>query len=391
MTLGGTATSALVIAVVLIILLAAPAPTRFAATKTHSGGSSSPSSSSHSSHPSSSSSVTFDKPVNVPLSIESDYGSPLGLGRPLVQIVLGNGQHLTVLVDTGSVGLRIFSNEVDSGPTGGIQATNTNDSITYGDDSTFLGVVATAKLEIGSVPIGTPVPFELVHSVVCRPASSTCPADDTGIEESEEASGDDGIMGVGMDGTYPGDPIPNPLLSLPSPLNSSWSIALQANVNGGRGVLRLGATAPSEPIETLALSRNDSSDSAAGAWNDYPIVCWTLRSVVDDCVPTLFDSGTELTYLQGDSFAGLPSRNDAQDQIVTVSQGIQVQARGSTPEGTSDGSTFWTFRSGTTWSQDLLVLSKDKNDWVNTGVAAFYKFSVTYDENAGTIELSSGL
>ena len=51
-------------------------------------------------------------------------------------------------------------------------------------------------------------------------------------------------------------------------------------------------------------------------------------------------------------------------------------------------SPFWTFTAGTTKSADLVTVKTDRGPFVNTGVQAFYDFTITYDDVTGRIVLS---
>jgi hypothetical protein len=51
-------------------------------------------------------------------------------------------------------------------------------------------------------------------------------------------------------------------------------------------------------------------------------------------------------------------------------------------------SPFWRFSAGTSKSSDLVRVMNGKGPFINTGVQAFYDFTVRYDETAGSITLS---
>ena len=46
------------------------------------------------------------------------------------------------------------------------------------------------------------------------------------------------------------------------------------------------------------------------------------------------------------------------------------------------------FTAGTTKSADLVTVRTDDGHFVNTGVQAFYDFTITYDDTTGQIRLS---
>ena len=52
----------------------------------------------------------------------------------------------------------------------------------------------------------------------------------------------------------------------------------------------------------------------------------------------------------------------------------------------SAGTPFWTFTTGTSKSQNVRINS-GQGPFVNTGVQAFYDFTIHYDDQLGTIAL----
>jgi hypothetical protein len=49
---------------------------------------------------------------------------------------------------------------------------------------------------------------------------------------------------------------------------------------------------------------------------------------------------------------------------------------------------FWVFTAGTTKSADLVTVKAGQGPFVNTGVQAFYDFTITYNDISGQIRLS---
>jgi hypothetical protein len=49
---------------------------------------------------------------------------------------------------------------------------------------------------------------------------------------------------------------------------------------------------------------------------------------------------------------------------------------------------FWTFTAGTTKSADLVTVRTGQGPFVNTGVQAFYDYTITYNDTSGQIRLS---
>ncbi len=77
------------------------------------------------------------------------------------------------------------------------------------------------------------------------------------------------------------------------------------------------------------------------------------------------------------------------DQAPTITGTDHVV--GGTPVGVSLSGAktpFWTFVAGTTKSADLVTVKMGQGPFVNTGVQAFYDFTITYNDTTGQILLS---
>jgi hypothetical protein len=78
------------------------------------------------------------------------------------------------------------------------------------------------------------------------------------------------------------------------------------------------------------------------------------------------------------------------DQAPTIPGTAHVVA--GTPVAVSvsgSAKSFWTFSAGTTKSENLLTVESDEGPFLNTGVQAFYDFTITYDDVNGQIRLSN--
>jgi hypothetical protein len=114
-------------------------------------------------------------------------------------------------------------------------------------------------------------------------------------------------------------------------------------------------------------------------WNDQFNLCWTVGGL-SSCELSVFDSGSDLTVLSGNGFASVSTDNPG--QISTLSTGTSVQVSQEV-----NGNPLWSFTSGGGAMQTVIV-EPDGVNWVNSGVQAFYSFTVTYDEVNGAIFLS---
>jgi hypothetical protein len=121
------------------------------------------------------------------------------------------------------------------------------------------------------------------------------------------------------------------------------------------------------------------SSAGKALWDDSSLPLCVSVGPTSECVPGLFDSGTYAMQISG----------PALDQAPTTLGTDHVEA--GTPVAVALGGSaapFWTFAAGTTKSEDLLTVKTDRGPFVNTGVQAFYDFTITYDDATGRILLS---
>jgi hypothetical protein len=200
----------------------------------------------------------------------------------------------------------------------------------------------------------------------------------------------DGILGIRLDSQTIET---NPLLNLPSPYSQSWSIAL----SGLKGHLELGAPVPAHPIASFSAqgaalapgattsvpgqtppsprtppasslsAYAEPSPSPLANAADLPRLCWQVRvGSPRACVPTLFDTGS--------TDAVLFSRNSA-PPIHLLPAGVPVTGWSSA----ADHAPLWSFTSGTSASEDLVLTNGAGLALMDTGIAPFYSFTFTYD------------
>jgi len=299
--------------------------------------------------------------------------------RPEITIRVGNDAPINVILDTGSVGLRVFSDLVPTGTGKGIDVTSAQDEIEYVDGTQFSGSVSDALIHIGSLTTTRVVPFELVQSVTCDPTIPECPA--SSGSSGFQNDGVDGIMGIGLSGAYTGDPITNPLLALPAPYQDSWSIAMSGNgaTLPASGALVLGAHDPGNAGAEFALQEQGASALGSPTWNDQFNLCWNVGGL-SSCEMSVFDSGSDLTVLSGTNFANTSTVDPGEISVLTSGTNVQVTQQ-------VDGNPLWSFNAGSGTMGTVLV-EPNGIDYVNSGVQAFYSFKVTYDELHGEIFLS---
>jgi len=306
--------------------------------------------------------------VTVPVRVIGGQGTATG-ARPTVVVQVGHARPVPVLLDTGSSGLRIFDTAVPSGSESGVTRTSQATRITYAGGHRFTGVVARAVITIGSQRTAQPVPFGLVQQISCVSRKPRCPA--AGGMAGFQRYGGYGILGIGTESS--GDGIVSPLLAMPGSLGGSWSLHL----TGVSGQLLLGAPIPppSQVAATMAM-RPMGSSGGHPLWADDRLPLCVTAGAAEGCGPALLDSGTYTMQLSGSQFDQVPAASGK----VTTGTGISVRVRG-------DPHPFWRFSAGTIKSGNLVTLEARSHFFVNTGVQAFYSFTVTYDDRHGTVRL----
>jgi hypothetical protein len=291
--------------------------------------------------------------------------------QPMVQVTVGRSQPVAVVLDTGSSGLHIFANAVRTGRGSGVTVDSDPANITYAGGHRFVGVVANAKIRIGTQSTADAVPFALVNDAFCIPSKPTCPAAN-GIAGFEH-SGIFGILGIGM--STSNGPVASPILGMPGTKGETWSLHL----NGKSGSLVLGAPMPSSSnaVATIAMKRTGSYGSHA-LWADNALDLCTTAGTVRVCAPTLFDSGTASFQLWGPQFATVPRSG----QVVTPGTPMTVAAR---PPATP----FWSFAAGPAQLDNRVVYRGGTKRFVNAGIEPYFQFTITYSDVAGAIALTA--
>jgi hypothetical protein len=321
--------------------------------------------------PGSGESAAVDAPAtaSIPITVLGGQGSPNGV-TPMVEVSVGSGAPVPVVLDTGSSGLQLFSVAVPSGDPG-VHVTTTHDQITYAGGHRFTGVVADAVVTVGGQPTAAPVPFGLVQSASCVATKPNCPA--AGGIDGLIARGSYGILGVAMSRGPNG--LSSPLAGMPSRLDETWSIHL----DGQAGALQLGAPVPigADAAATFALPHDGGSNSLF--WLDSRARACVTVGPLSSCVPSLFDTGTAQLQVTGAPLDGAT----AQPGTARVLDGTPVSIAVS-----GAATPFWTFVAGSSKSADTVLLRTDGGPFVNFGVQGYFTFTITYDRVQGTITLS---
>lgn len=307
--------------------------------------------------------------VSVPVTVLGGQGEPGG-SSPTVQITVGGWGPIPVVLDTGSSGLHIFAGAVNPGS--GVTVTDQTSNITYSGGYRFNGVVASAVMRLGGATTTGPVSFALVQSASCIASKPDCPGAG-GMQGFESDKGVDGILGIGMQSSEGG--VTNPILGMAGRLGKKWSLHLDGS--SGQFVLGARVIGSGEPVARFQLQPDGTSDGHP-LWADSQIPLCVSAGSIDACVPALFDSGTPSTQISGSPL----------DQVPTVPGTTQVVSGTPITVASSGGAPFWSFTAGSAKSADLVRVISGQGPFFNSGVQAFYDFTITYNAQKGHVTLT---
>jgi hypothetical protein len=281
----------------------------------------------------------------------------------IVEIRVGRSAPFKVMVDTGSVGLRVFPGAWGTRPAG-VQVTSQKITSSTSRGS-LKGALGKATMTIGGVSTTRPIGFQYVNS--------TAP-----VVRGWAAKRVYGILGIGT-GRYQ---LSNPISALPGEVGTQWSVHLGGEPRTrtpGLGHLILGAEDPTDAVASFQLPPLGPDGYGALLWNDHAAPgCWTFGRTREHCVDTWFDSGFHPVRVKGAVFSRVPTNGAG-------------QVRPGTSVGLADaGSAFtsWEFRAGRTASVNQVRLAKKGRAGINTGNAPYFTYVITYDTVRGLISLS---
>jgi hypothetical protein len=277
----------------------------------------------------------------------------------IVDISVGRSAPMTVMLDTGSVGLRLWG-----GRPAGIRLSTTIVD-TFLEGTRVPGLVGKAPMSLGGVTTTLDVPFQLVNT-------------DNPYIQQWKRLGVVGILGVGVGSGA----LTNPLVAMPGSLGLRWSVHFaRTTSDAGRrqGALVLGAEAPTDATMHFALPYIGLNVNGARLWDDHAADgCWTFGDGPPQCVPTWFDSGFTVMRLKGRTFSRVPQ---TASNLVRSGTPVRLSASGSAFVGHR-------FVAGDTGSRNLVRVIPRGRATINTGNSFYFDFTVTYDVATGDLHLS---
>lgn len=281
----------------------------------------------------------------------------------IVEIRVGRSAPFTVMVDTGSVGLRVFPGAWGAKPRGvsiGRQTITTRSA-----GRSMKGFIGQADMTLGGVTTTRPLAFQYVDS--------SAP-----VVRGWAAKRVYGILGIGT-GRYR---LSNPISALPGEVGTRWSVHLGGNPRtrtSGMGHLVLGAEEPTDAAASFQLPPLGPDGYGALLWNDHAAPgCWTFGRLREQCVDTWFDSGFHPVRVKGAVFSRV--RTNAAKQV-RPGTSVSLADAGSS-------FSFWEFRAGRTASVNEVRVASAGKAAINTGNAPYFEYVVTYDTSSGLISLA---
>lgn len=293
--------------------------------------------------------------VSVPISTIRTPGT--GGSNGIVEIVVGRSAPLSVMLDTGSVGLRLWSG---SHPSMRISNKKINASV---GGLKIPGFIGSAPVTLNGVSTTLDVPFQYINT-------------DNPYIDQWKRIGVSGILGIGV-GT--GD-LTNPLVALPGDLGLHWSVHFSGLGIGAKksGALILGARAPANANMFFQLPPAGSNVNGALLWDDHAANgCWKFGRQPEMCVPTWFDSGFTVMRVKGRQFSRLPTASANQ-----LRPGTRVTL--SVPTSSFIGDSFV---AGSSASRNLVRVIDSGRATINTGNSVYFEYTVTYNVATGGIYL----
>ena len=308
-------------------------------------------------------------PIHIPLTVTKN--PEFGVYKTTIDIGIGNLKPLTIGFDTGSTGLHVWADanlDALDNRVSGINCTNERTSVTYGNPAriTFHGVVCHAKLHFQGFVTPKPVPIAYLTSYTCPKDNPGCSAD----LDNPKAMHGYGVFGAGLTGQmFTDGQVPNPILTLPGNLGSTYSITLTDTT----GELVLGAQEPPGAVE-FHLTQNETTEG----------VKWTLGNTclfvdgmaIDKCLLISFDTGNGVPWIHTADPQGIPVVSG----LVKAGTSIGFAPPGSPTEALS-------VLAGTSFADSIKVRDSSRA-LTNVSIQVFLDHVVTYDNTRGVISFA---
>jgi hypothetical protein len=294
----------------------------------------------------------------------------------LLPVSVNGSAPVTVLVDTGSVGLRIFKSALG---TTTVPVSTKAVSANFGGN-VMKGHLAKVAVTLGDgdahVATNAATPIQVVEQLACDATFPQCDVA-SGKPDSYTRSGIFGILGVGTRSDPDG--LVNPVAMLAPPLASGYSIATNGLDDEGAvltvGIHPANTAGAGAPIQ---LARAGALPNGAPAWADDAIrLCYSLNGSPTDpaCTDSAFDTGSNLDVLYAKRVRAPIVTEDGQ-----LAPGVRFEVK-----HTSGFDLKFTVGAQATTSWDGVLVESDE-PFALVGIEVFIRHrAVTYDLAAGRI------
>jgi hypothetical protein len=303
-----------------------------------------------------------------PDSLALSVGASQSDFRATIDVTLG-GSDVTLLFDTGSVGLSVLSTAV---PSDIASLTGEPFQEAFDGGVELSGVIVSVPVTIAGQSTSGPIAIRLVQSASCGSAAPDCPASG-GIDSFSASIGADGILGAGF---WSSGTVYSPLAQLGSGMPSSMAVYW----DGDEGSVTFEPTLSSTPVASLQMPAADPNvlPNGADAWDNQTVsICWQISSSPQTCSETALDTGASaMSFPIG--FPGGPTSDVNQfpsGQTITA-----AASSGATP--------FLNFTTGSTLGTDLVTVIPGEPG-VNSGLQFFNEFIVVFSLTDGQVQLYS--
>jgi hypothetical protein len=306
--------------------------------------------------------ASSDKEIRVPLTVTQ---TAAGTYKANISVGIGNLTPLSFVLDTGSTGFHVFKAAKLDAPGSGVNCTDKTINFTVGNPGriTYSGVVCYAPLHFANYTSPDPIEIAYLTSAACTPNNPGCKVPNL---NNPKAHGGYGVFGAGLTGAMP---VKNPILALPAPLSSSYSIRLTST----RGELILGNHEPSSAAEFHLVPGNKSDVK----WT-FPQGClFVNEQPTHSCLSISFDTGNGVPWIRDTDSSSIPQK----DGLVAPGTRIGFAPLDANSQATS-------VVAGDTRASRIKVSVPNGASLTNTSIQVFLNHVFTYDNVNGVISVA---
>lgn len=292
------------------------------------------------------------------------HNARYGVYKATISIGFGNLPVVPMGFDTGSIGLHVFKAAHLERRDGGVHCNRSQAiSFTVGNPGkiVYSGYMCSAPIRFANYTSSISIPIAYLTSDECAKGNQGCKL--PSMTNPAAHGGVYGVFGAGITGAMP---VENPILALPSPYNSTYSIHLTHD----RGELILGG-GPALGAVPFPLA---TSTAPGVAWAPGQTCLFVNNSPTSLCLNVSFDTGNGVPWIRDSNNTPIPQSSG----LVEAGTQIGFGPPGATKQATS-------VRAGSSFYDKIKVEGTTGTPLTNTGIAAFFDHVLTYDNARGVI------